>query len=642
MPTRNALVVACDQYADSKLGQLRAPAVDAEHLARVLGDSTIGNFDVEVLLNEPEHRIRRRLSAFFSNRGRDDLLVAHFSCHGVKDDDGHLYFASSDTEMSDLDATAVSAEFVNRQMARSRSRRIALFLDCCYSGAFSRGVMARAGDQVDLADRFDGRGQVVITASTSMEYAFDGDELSGEGTPSIFTSALVDGLETGAADLDGDSLVSIDELYEYLYEHVRERNANQTPSKWVYDLRGDLYVARAPQSAQRPGELPVDVKEALGSSFVLARESAVEELGRLLRVRHRGLALAAEQALEELAADDSRRVSEAAKRTLAEHAERDPATVPEPPGEAEPPAVAVEPEPPAVTLQAEPAEHVAHVALVASAPTAPAPSIDERPRQRSALVIGVVALAVIGAALAMAAVALDWLGPRASFSLVALGAPLLAVASALLVPVRRLHPVAIGALLALGLEITAIALSLFWSPFLDLFPHNELWLFGGVAVLGAGILGIAQLLSAKPPWGLGAPPPPSPSRLVLGLAVFGGALLVAGVYLPFASKPDGQNFSMTDVLGGSALLEPIAGLAGIAVALVLTVGAPSWRRLAYGLLIGFGSYLGLLFLAYMAFAPVDRSGASPAVGAFLGVAGGGLVVVAGVVSELRASRREAA
>jgi len=35
-----------------------------------------------------------------------------------------------------LSATAVAADFVDRQMTRSRSRRIVLFLDCCYAGAF--------------------------------------------------------------------------------------------------------------------------------------------------------------------------------------------------------------------------------------------------------------------------------------------------------------------------------------------------------------------------------------------------------------------------------------------------------------------------------------------------------------------------
>ena len=36
----------------------------------------------------------------------------HFSCHGVKDEDGELYFAMANTVLRGLGATAVAAEFV--------------------------------------------------------------------------------------------------------------------------------------------------------------------------------------------------------------------------------------------------------------------------------------------------------------------------------------------------------------------------------------------------------------------------------------------------------------------------------------------------------------------------------------------------
>jgi uncharacterized caspase-like protein len=138
--TRSALIVASSRYSDRKLRRLRAPTHDAEQLAEVLANPEIGAFDVVVLFDKPEHVVRRKLATFFGDRGRDDLLLLHFSCHGVKDEDGALYFAAADTDLEHLDASAVSAEFVNRLMTRSLSRRIVLLLDCCYAGAFGRGV----------------------------------------------------------------------------------------------------------------------------------------------------------------------------------------------------------------------------------------------------------------------------------------------------------------------------------------------------------------------------------------------------------------------------------------------------------------------------------------------------------------------
>ena len=207
--------------------------------------------------------MRRRLSEFFRDRSRDDLLLLHVSCHGLKDEDGTLYFASSNTAVEHLEATAIPSEFVNRQMTKSRSRRIVLLLDCCFGGAFARGMVHRAGESVAIKEEFEGQGRVVLTASRAMEYAFEGDSREGDAQPSIFTSAIVEGLESGEADRDGDSRVSIDELYDYVYDRVREATPNQTPSKWTFDVHGDLYVARSPYREPEPVPLPAELRAAL-------------------------------------------------------------------------------------------------------------------------------------------------------------------------------------------------------------------------------------------------------------------------------------------------------------------------------------------------------------------------------------------
>jgi Caspase domain len=314
--TRSALIVANDQYDDPGLRRLRAPGQDAQALARVLGDPAIGGFEVRTVTNEPEHRLRREIGTFFANRRRDDLLLAHFSCHGVKDDEGQLFFATANTELGSLDTTAVSAEFVNRQMTRSQSRRVVLLLDCCYSGAFARGLLARADTGVDLRDRFKGRGRIVLTASSAMEYAFEDAELSaGRGRPSVFTRALVQGLETGDADRNGDGFVSVDELYDYVFEEVSRAAPKQTPGRWDFEMHGELLVARTP--APRAVPLPSELRQALDHPFSAVRVAAVEELKRLLRGDHAGFTLAAAAALQELTRDDSQRVASAAAAALA-------------------------------------------------------------------------------------------------------------------------------------------------------------------------------------------------------------------------------------------------------------------------------------------------------------------------------------
>ena len=64
-----------------------------------------------------------------------------------------------------------------------------------------------------------------------MEYAFEGNDLADEHQqqPSVFTTALVEGLASGEADRDEDGLISLNELDDYVYDRVRERNPKQTP-----------------------------------------------------------------------------------------------------------------------------------------------------------------------------------------------------------------------------------------------------------------------------------------------------------------------------------------------------------------------------------------------------------------------------
>jgi Caspase domain len=293
----------------------------------VLRHPDIGGFEVRTILNEPEYVISEAVEEFFADRSPDDLLLLYFSCHGVKDDDGQLYFAASNTKPSRLGATAVAAEFVNRCMSRSRSRRVVLLLDCCYAGAFERGLVARAGTGMDIQERFGGRGRAVITASSAMEYAFEGDQLadSKDLKPSVFTSALVEGLETGEADRDEDGNVGLDELYDYVYGKVRQVTPSQTPGKWTFGVEGDLYIARRNRPVTKPAHLPPELQQAIDHPLPGVRVAAVNELEGLLGTKHAGLALAARLALEGLTGDDSRSVSAAAEGVLARSALESPA-----------------------------------------------------------------------------------------------------------------------------------------------------------------------------------------------------------------------------------------------------------------------------------------------------------------------------
>ena len=279
MPGRRlALIVAIDEYDDAGLHTLRAPADDAEALAEVLGDSEVGAFEVTTLRNETHWTISQRVEELLGEARLDDFVVLHFSCHGIKDDTGELYLAAKNTRPSLLATTAVEATLINRLIRRSRSQRIVLLLDCCFGGAFERGMTARSTTAVNVADQFQqhdqdlggGRGRVVITASSATEFAFEGSDLADSGSPrpSVFTGALVEGLKSGAADRDNDGKFSLGEVYDYVFDRVRGVSPNQTPSKFEYGVEGDFVLARNPNWTVTPGSIP---PKLLGSRLTRTR-----------------------------------------------------------------------------------------------------------------------------------------------------------------------------------------------------------------------------------------------------------------------------------------------------------------------------------------------------------------------------------
>jgi hypothetical protein len=262
-PRRSGLIVASDTFEDPRLRQLRAPGSDAQELAAVLSDPRIGDFDVRVSMNQRNYEVRIALEDFFDDRRPDDVLLLHFSCHGIKDEAGRLFFAVADTQKHRLNATAIAADYVNDLLNQTRSRRVVLFLDCCFSGAFTRGMLARGGEALDVQERFHGRGRAVLTATSALEYAWEGDALARLNEPSIFTSAVIRGLRSGEADRDGDQLVSVDDLYDYVFDEVRRRTPNQTPGKWS-NVEGALIIAHSARSALAARVSPASPSAVLG------------------------------------------------------------------------------------------------------------------------------------------------------------------------------------------------------------------------------------------------------------------------------------------------------------------------------------------------------------------------------------------
>jgi uncharacterized caspase-like protein len=230
---RIAIVIGTGEYDDQRLTDLRGPAQDAMRLTKFLQDPNFGNYEVKMFVNSSSQSVNKAIEKFFTSRDRDDTVLFYYSGHGIVDASGRLYFSTTDTNGDMLRSTAVSASFVNEVMNESRSKNQIMFLDCCFSGAFARGLS-------------DSRGRIVITSSSAVQYSFERKEGDDSLETGIFTSSMIYGLETGEADLNSDGKITCFELFNYIIWKLEDKQMmHMTPKMWAFDLSGDIVVAES-------------------------------------------------------------------------------------------------------------------------------------------------------------------------------------------------------------------------------------------------------------------------------------------------------------------------------------------------------------------------------------------------------------
>lgn len=245
MARRVAILIATSRYPDEPgLAPLDAPERDVAELTKVLATEHGGVFDeVLVLANQPSQKVRVQLNRSLRAAAKDDQVLIYFSGHGKLDPTGRLCLTMTDTVLDALESSAVRIGELKDFLDVSRCKNVMLLLDCCYSGAVGKSfTRSSVDDQLQVAAQ--GAGICIMSASSSVQTALEKPE-TGLG---VFTKAVIEGIQTGAADVDGDGLVTFDELFDYVDRTVGAES-HQRPQKWAFQAEGELLIARTGRAA---------------------------------------------------------------------------------------------------------------------------------------------------------------------------------------------------------------------------------------------------------------------------------------------------------------------------------------------------------------------------------------------------------
>jgi len=207
---RRALVVGAGSYNDARLPRLPGCIGDAQAVAAALGDPELGNFRVELLIDPTCRDVQIAIERMCADSLPDDAVLVFYAGHGGLDNLGQLFLLARDTEPDLLRSTAVSTAFIVGCLGDSRSRSKVLILDTSFSGAVLRGVPAP--DHI-----------TIITSADAAEHAIESSSSDGG-----FSQFLAQGLQSGDADLDGDGIVTFEELFYYSRSRM---SSSEIPSR---------------------------------------------------------------------------------------------------------------------------------------------------------------------------------------------------------------------------------------------------------------------------------------------------------------------------------------------------------------------------------------------------------------------------
>jgi hypothetical protein len=266
---RWAITIGINDYWDSKVTDLKKARNDA----KALGDTFINNgqFNKVFIMtddlserdsNFPKKRnIEDNVKYIADMANPNDLVVFHFSGHGLSNENGESYLIPADVSLNDPFATSIKLDDMVKKLRGAGIKKILLMIDACREELSStKSITNRSLNQKIYTEA---EVAAVFYATKQGWFSYE-DPNSNYG---IFTRFVVQGLK-GNADKDNDGIVSFSELDLYvtneIFEYAAKINYKQKPFTKLYGEKfGDLALSIGKYKGSEEVEANVDTQTGI-------------------------------------------------------------------------------------------------------------------------------------------------------------------------------------------------------------------------------------------------------------------------------------------------------------------------------------------------------------------------------------------
>jgi len=227
-----AVVIGINNYEDKNIPNLKFAYPDAESIYKNLTDPLYGKISNNHAFLLKNSKANFKNIRYFIGEllpilsSEEDMVIIYYAGHGSLESSQNYmekFIVPYDAKPELLRTSAISISELHRLLNSIKCKYMIFFMDCCFNtkpGGRTFQVSKSLG-QPELNNRFlevlttDVKGRIIITACDANEVALELKDIRH----GLFTYYLNEGLK-GKADRDKDGIVSVHELYDYVFEKV--------------------------------------------------------------------------------------------------------------------------------------------------------------------------------------------------------------------------------------------------------------------------------------------------------------------------------------------------------------------------------------------------------------------------------------